>query len=365
MAEVLIVDDDLQVLGMLERILQREGHQCRIASNADDARSALEKSPVELVLLDIGLPGESGLDLVRSIVRLAPNTAIVMITGHDDPAEAKVALERGAYGYMLKPFKANELMIAVDSALRRRTLEITDRERSQALRRSNEDLEQFAYVASHDLQGPLRKISSYSALLKRRYQGKLDADADDFIAYIIAGVQRMESLIDDLLKYSRVARQEPPTEPVDADGALEKALANLQGAIEAKQAVVTHEPLPWVLANASQLSQVFQNLIDNAIKFCTEAHPLVHVSARRDDDHWLFSVRDNGIGIELQYQDRIFQIFQRLHTQDEYPGTGIGLALCRKIVERYGGRIWLESEAGKGTTFYFTLPGPAEKDQAA
>jgi light-regulated signal transduction histidine kinase (bacteriophytochrome) len=365
MADVLIVDDEPQVLAMLERILERNGHVCLTAADADGARLVLEQSPMQLVLLDVGLPGESGLDLAKSIRTTAPDTAIVMVTGSDDPAVAKVALENGAYGYIVKPFQPNELIIAVAGALRRRVLETTHREQSEALRRSNADLEQFAYVASHDLQEPLRTIASYAALLKRRYEGKLDADADDFIGFMMAGVHRMQALIEDLLLYARAARQAPPTEPIDANVALDRALVNLQGAIQSKQAIVTHERLPEVIASTVQLSQVFQNLIANGLKFCGEHRPEVHVTAQAQDGHWRFSVRDNGIGIDPQYKDRLFQLFQRLHTQDEYPGTGIGLALCRKIVERHGGRIWLESEPQKGSTVYFTMPAPAQKDQAA
>lgn len=364
MADVLIVDDEPQVLAMLQRILEGNGHACLTAVNADCARLLLAQSPVQLVLLDVGLPGESGLDLAKNIRTIAPDTGIVMVTGSDDPAVAKVALENGAYGYIVKPFQPNELIIAVAGALRRRVLEITHREQSEALRRSNADLEQFAYVASHNLQEPLRTIASYAALLKRRYEGKLDADADDFIAYIMAGVHRMQALMEDLLLYA-AARQEPPTEPIDANVALDRALVNLQAAIESENAIVTHEALPEVIASTVQLSQVFQNLIDNGIKFCGEHRPEVHVAAQAQDGHWLFSVRDNGIGIDPECKDRLFQLFQRLHTQDEYPGTGIGLALCRKIVERQGGRIWLESEPQKGSTFYFTIPAAAQKDEAA
>lgn len=224
------------------------------------------------------------------------------------------------------------------------------------LARSNADLQQFAYVASHDLQEPLRMIASYTQLLAKRYKGKLDADADDFIGYAVDGANRMQRLINDLLTYSRVTTQGNVFERVDCNQILEGALGNLRLAIEESGAVVTHDALPVVTADGKQLGQLFQNLIGNAIKFRGEEPPRVHVSAELRSNEWRFSVLDNGIGLDPQYAERIFVIFQRLHNREEYPGTGIGLALCKKIVERHGGRIWVESPVGRGAIFYFTLP---------
>jgi signal transduction histidine kinase len=230
------------------------------------------------------------------------------------------------------------------------------RRRSDELQRSNADLEQFAYVASHDLQEPLRMVSSYTTLLKRRYGGKLGPDADEFIAFAVDGATRMQNMINDLLLYSRAGRTDTLVEPTDSQAAVERALANLQSAIADKGALVTVERLPVALANGSQLTRVFQNLIGNALKFCKAERPTVRVGAVPRGGDWEFSVADNGIGIEPQHRDRIFLIFQRLHRQSEYPGTGIGLAVCKRIIEREGGRIWFESSVGQGTTFFFTLP---------
>ena len=229
------------------------------------------------------------------------------------------------------------------------------KEKTEELARSNKDLEQFAYVASHDLQEPLRMVTSYVQLLAQRYKGRLDSDADDFIRFAADGAVRMSKLINDLLVYSRAGTQEMELKPTDCETVLNHSLDNLKVAIEENGAVVTHDPLPTVMADHSRLGQLFQNLIGNAIKFRRNEQPRVHISASRNGSGWTFSVCDNGIGIAPEYAQRIFVVFQRLHSREEYPGTGIGLAICQKIVERHGGHIWVESEPRKGATFYFTL----------
>ncbi len=228
--------------------------------------------------------------------------------------------------------------------------------RAQELARSNAELEQFAYVASHDLQEPLRMVSSYTQLLARRYKGSLDKDADEFISYAVEGAQRMQALIQDLLTFSRVGTKGEPFEEFGATQAVEAALSNLHVAVKESQANVVVGDLPAVKADRGQFVQLFQNLIGNAIKFKGEGPPEVRVAAERRGHEWVFSVQDNGIGIDPAYLDRIFIVFQRLHTRKEYPGTGIGLAISKKIVARHGGRIWVESEEGKGSTFFFSLP---------
>jgi PAS domain S-box-containing protein len=224
------------------------------------------------------------------------------------------------------------------------------------LKRSNAELEQFAYVTSHDLQEPLRMITSYIQIIEEDYKGKLDTDADQYIAFAVDGAKRMHTLINDLLAYSRVGTRGEPFMPTNMSSVLSAAIANLDVAIEESHAVVTHDQLPTVLGDESQLIQLLQNLLGNAIKFRSNDTPMVHVGVKETDSDWVFSVRDNGIGIDMQYAERIFAVFQRLHAREEYPGTGIGLAVVKKIVERHRGRIWVESEPAKGSTFYFTLP---------
>ncbi|QCP50807.1 PAS domain S-box protein [Trinickia violacea] len=259
----------------------------------------------------------------------------------------------------LNPIETSEGMFvlsAIADITERKRAELDLRRRTEELARSNEDLEQFAYVASHDLQEPLRAVAGPLQLLQRRYQGQLDTRADEFIGHAVDGATRMQALIDDLLVYSRVGRPDDARQPTDCSQVLDQALKNLSALVQESGARVTRDALPVVRALPTQLLLLFQNLVGNAIKFRRPDSPVqIHVGARSQDDMWLLWVKDNGIGIDSQYFERIFLIFQRLHTRREYPGTGIGLALCKRIVEQHGGRIWVESGQGDGTTFLFTL----------
>jgi PAS domain S-box-containing protein len=229
--------------------------------------------------------------------------------------------------------------------------------RSQELKRSNDELQQFAYIAAHDLQEPLRMVASYTQLLAQRYKGRLDSDADEFIAYAVDGAHRMQLLIADLLAYCRVGTKGKELQETSSQAALEIALVNLRSALHESGGVVTYDPLPSVVADGAQLVQLFQNIVGNAIKYRRAEFPRVHISAKRNgNNEWIFSMRDNGLGIDPKYFDKIFVMFQRLHGREEFAGTGIGLTLCKKIAERHGGRIWVESEPGCGSTFYVALP---------
>jgi PAS domain S-box-containing protein len=266
-----------------------------------------------------------------------------------------IALVRDAHGV-----PTHEIAI-FDDITERKDAEAALHAAHQELQRSNAELEQFAYVASHDLQEPLRMVSSYTQLVQRRYEAKLDKDAHEFMNYVVDGAARMKQLIEDLLAYSRVGTRGKEFRLVEVEAPLRKAVSNLKSAMEEASAAVTWDPLPAVEADDSQLAQLFQNLIGNALKFRSASVPRIHVSAKEAQDEWAFAVADNGIGIEPQYYERIFMVFQRLHNKAEYPGTGIGLAICKKVVERHGGRIWVDSKPGEGSTFRFTLPKDRER----
>jgi PAS domain S-box-containing protein len=264
---------------------------------------------------------------------------------------------------MLSPLESAEGVL-VTAAIR----DISVRKKSEEhlvktvgeLKRSNDELQQFAYVASHDLQEPLRMVASYTQLLAKRYKGRLDSDADEFIAYAVDGSTRMQGLVQDLLVYSRAGTNGKVLHEISSENALKEALTNLKATMEESGAIVTHDSLPTITTDDRQLAQVFQNLVGNAIKYRGAETPQVHISAKKNGgNEWIFSVRDNGLGIDPQYFERIFIIFQRLHGPREFKGTGIGLAICKKMLERLGGRIWVESQLEKGSTFYFALP---EKD---
>ena len=279
-------------------------------------------------------------------------TGIELVARRKDGSEFSIEL-------MLSPLESAE-GILVTAAVR----DITARKKAESqllnkveeLNRSNEELGQFAYIASHDLQEPLRMVASYTQLLSRKYKGKLDADADAFISFAVDGANRMQRLIQDLLSYSRVGTKGQEMLEISCEGALDSALVNLRGAVEASGALVTHDTLPTVLADETQLVQLFQNLVGNAIKYQNSGIPRIHISAAKNGGKkWVISVKDNGLGIDPQYFEKIFGMFQRLHKREEFAGTGIGLAICKKIVERHGGSISVESQPGQGSTFRFAL----------
>jgi PAS domain S-box-containing protein len=303
------------------------------AIHPDDREEAL----TGLAKLQTGAPFELGFRIVR------PDGAVVSIWDQAFPV-------RDATGKL-----ECYVGIARDVSERKR-LEDTIRSRSEELARSNEELERFAYVASHDLQEPLRMVASFTQLLSRKYSGKLDETADRYINFAVDGAKRMQQLITDLLAFSRINSRDLDLRPTECDRVVRLTLQNLKVAIDESGAAIECDPLPVLLADAGQLGQMFQNLIGNAIKFRGETPPRIHIAAADRGAEWEFSVRDNGIGIDPKHADRIFQIFQRLHTREQYPGTGIGLAVCKKTVERHGGRLWVESQPGGGSTFLFTMP---------
>ena len=316
----------------------------------------LAEQRFDVVLLDIGLPDSQGLDTFATAHEASPAVPIILLTGLDDERVAVQAVQQGAQDYLVKSHVDGPLLVrSLRYAIERQRLIAEVVTQTDELSRINSELEQFAYAASHDLQEPLRMVTSYMGILRDDYQGKLSEDADRFIGYAIDGATRMKALIDDLLDYSRVGTETESHTQADCDQIIELVLGDLDAAIIDTGTAITHDHLPTVNGNPIQLAQLFQNLIGNGVKFQGEKPPRVHIGVENNTREWVFSVRDNGIGIASHQFDRIFLMFQRLHHRSEYPGTGIGLALCQKIVQRHGGRIWVESEVGIGSTFYFTI----------
>ncbi|MEV4471671.1 ATP-binding protein [Nonomuraea sp. NPDC049504] len=325
-----------------------------------EVAAQIDRLIVALVVVFVLLLG-CGAGLVV-IVRYAVLKPIDQLT---DQVRAVAAGDFDRDLHVDRPAELAELSSHIDS-MRGRILSAwrVANDQAEELRRSNGELEQFAYVASHDLQEPLRKVASFTQMLEQRYGSQLDERAKQYIAYAVDGAKRMQLLINDLLDFSRVGRVTGERTVTEPGAALDRALDNLSATIEDTGATVTRDELPAVMGNHLQLTQLFQNLIENAVKFRSEEPPRVHIGVRRDGDMWEFSCSDNGIGVEPKYADRIFLIFQRLHARDVYPGTGIGLALCRKIVEYHGGQLWLDGEdtepGGHGATFRWTLPAAGD-----
>jgi two-component system, sensor histidine kinase and response regulator len=416
---ILLVDDEPANLLALEAVLEGLGQKLVRARSGKEALRCLIKGEFALVLLDVSMPDMDGFETARLIrerekTRLTPIIFLTAVgkTEHEIFRGYKV----GAVDYLLKPLvpeilkskvmifielfnktdqikrlndelkqhaleleaanqdlkRENEVRQRVEQELRlseeklknlNALLEERVAERSAAaeqkareLARSNAELQQFVHVSSHDLKEPLRTITSYVQLLQQSYKDKLGSEADDYVHFVVEGTHRLQQLIDDLLSYTRLSAPEQPARSTDLSKVFQETLLNLETALKETGAQITWDPLPVVTANPSHMILLFQNLIGNAIKFRGKDHPKIHVSARREGDEWFFSVSDNGIGIDPKYFEKLFIVFQRLHTREEYPGTGIGLALCRKIVEQHGGKIWVESKMGKGSVFHFTLP---------
>lgn len=325
----------------------------------------------DIVLADYNLGPWHGMEALEILREEGLEIPLILVSGAVGEMTAVECIKEGATDYVLKdrltrlPLSVRRALAEKDLREQRQQAEKKLAEKMAELARSNADLEQFAYVASHDLQEPLRMVTAYTQLLAERYRGKLDENADKFIGYATEGALRMQVLIQDLLAFSRVGRSGAGSASVDCDAVVTDVLRSLASAIQESGAIVSHTALPSVWADRTQIAQVFQNLIGNAIKFRGQARPVVCVKAEKAGDYWVFSVTDNGIGIAPEHTENIFVVFQRLHTRSEYPGNGIGLAICKKIIERAGGKIWVESQAGSGSTFKFTLPLHADGKEGA
>jgi two-component system, sensor histidine kinase and response regulator len=359
----LLVEDNALDATLVLRALYKEGFDVT-ADVVQDEKAftrVLSGNPPDVVLADYNLPTWKGMEALTVLRREGLDIPMILVSGALGDVTAVECIKQGATDYVLKDGLAR-LPEVVRRALRekkerglRQQAEQNLANKVEELARSNADLEQFAYVASHDLQEPLRMVAAYTQLLAERYRGKLDETADKYIGYASEGALRMQVLIQDLLAFSRVGRNRECAS-VDCQAVMNEVEQTLAAAIQESGAVITHAELPVVWADRTQMAQVFQNLIGNAIKFRGKEQPVISFRAEQQNQHWLFSVADNGIGIAPEYAESIFVVFQRLHARTEYPGNGIGLAICKKIIEHYGGRIWVESQAGAGSTFKFTIP---------
>lgn len=363
-SSILIVEDENIAAMNLERKLTKLGYTVTgVVSSARAAIHHVRENEPSLVLMDIALKGEQdGVDAAREI-HDSLDIPVVYLTALTDDETVKRAKGTDPFGYLIKPWEEKSLSATIEIALykhqleRRLKEEIEARKRAEAeLKRSNIELERFTSVASHDLREPLRTISSYVQLLERDLKGLLGPDALQYLDYVRKASNRMRNLIDDLLSYAGVGRKHEALIPVNCDDIVKIALSNLKTLLEEVHAEIKCGPLPTVLGNGRELTSLFQNLLGNALKYRGDKIPMIQIQSEEKDGEWLFSVRDNGIGIAPEDKERIFVAFQRLHTQEAYTGTGIGLAICQKIVEIHGGKIWVESAVGSGSTFYFTIP---------
>jgi signal transduction histidine kinase len=371
---VLHVEDNQLDAELVAQALRKGGFSISVVvvQTESEFKRQLPLHSPDVVLADYNLPQWKGMEALDVLRREGLDIPLILVSGALGDITAVECIKRGAIDYVLKDGLAR-LPEAVRRALQdkrllrlRRQAEEDLARKVEELARSNSDLEQFAYVASHDLQEPLRMVASYTQLLGERYRGKLDADADKFIGYASEGALRMQTLIQDLLAFSRVGKASTSGR-VDCDAAMAGVMMSLGQTIQESGAVVTYAALPTVWADSFQMTQLFQNLIANAIKFRGKERPQVSVQVEKAEQQWLFSVSDNGIGIAPEHVKNIFVVFHRLHGRTEYPGNGIGLAICKKIVERNGGKIWVESQPGQGSVFKFTLPGdgPSDKQMCA
>lgn len=356
--DILIVDDTPDNLRLLSAMLTKQGFEVRKALNGPSAIASVQADAPDLILLDIKMPDMDGYEVCQRLKADAKTCAVpvIFISALDDVMDKVRAFASGGVDYITKPFQEAEVLARIENQLQIQWLQKQLVAQNEELARSNRELEQFAYVVSHDLQQPLQSMTGFAKLIILKYQNYLDETAQDYLNRMIESGGRMQRLIQDLLAYAQVGKPNPNFEPVNCNEVMEQVVENLQTAIAEKQVTLSYDTLPTLRGNETQLIQLFQNLISNAIKFThPEVQPNIQISALQQENQWRFGVHDNGIGIEAKDLDRLFEAFHRVHSGQQFPGTGIGLATCKKIVENHGGQIWVNSEVNVGTSFYFTL----------
>ena len=348
---ILNVDDYEPGRHARTKVLTRAGFDVTEAGTGQQTLQLAVAQRPHLIVLDVNLPDISGIEVCRRI-KADPATATIPVlhlsASSIRPDDKIAGLDNGADSYLTEPVEPAVLIATIRALLRTRQAE-------EAMRRANEELQHFSYAISHELNEPLRTITTHMQLIAAKLQGKLDSESGTYVMSVISACKRLQSFVQDLLSFSRATSPERRFSPVSSESILATSLFELQVAIQESGAVITHDPLPVVFGNEMRLLIVFTNLISNALKYRGEQPPRIHISASSRKDSWLFTVSDNGVGIDPQYRDRIFSAFYRLHGK-EYPGSGIGLALCKRVIENHGGRIWVESAPGQGSTFCFTLP---------
>ncbi len=365
-ADILIVDDTPDNLRVLSAMLTNRGYEVRKALNGQRAIASVKSEPPDLILLDIKMPEMDGYEVCKQLKTNSQTSAvpIIFISALDDALDKVKAFAAGGVDYVTKPFQEAEVMARIEHQIRIQRLQHQLIQQNEDLLRSNRELEQFAYVVSHDLQQPLQSVTGFVKLLQLKYDSTLDAVAQDYLNRIHETGSRMQRLIQDLLAYAQIDKQEEDLQIIDCNDVLKQVTDNLREAIVTQQAIITHDPLPKVKGNETQLIQLFQNLISNGLKFIpANTIPTIHISVSLQRQTWQIGIQDNGIGILPEHLEKIFEVFQRIHSAQKYPGTGIGLATCKKIVERHHGQIWVESKVGTGTTFFLSLPLCLEANQ--
>lgn len=370
---VLLIEDSLGDSKLITDMLSESRDfqfSFKQASRIKTGRELLLRGKFDIVLLDLNLPDSFGVSSAATFIQDFPDIPIIIITNHDNEEAGVNAVKMGAQDYIVKFFTDSYSLIrSVIYAIERKKLErqyksdgintsVSGKLKTAEaeLEKTRKELKNFLYVVSHDLHEPVRSISSFSQILQRKYRDKMDTDANTYIDFIIDGTVNIQKMLDDLLTFSRITPERTFITEVDTTAVVESVLNKLSSKIKSQQASIVCENLPVIQSDYSQIKELFLHLLSNALTYTSENPVRISVSAVKKDSEWIFSITDNGIGIEKEFFDRIFIMFQRLHTREEYPGTGMGLTICKQIIELHGGRIWLESELMKGTTFFFSLP---------